>query len=175
MDPGTNKPQMVDITKKSETHRIAHARAHVLLPPQVFGELIMKRETTTNKDIISAKGPVFTTAIIAGVMAAKRTSDTIPFCHPISLDSCDISIDLREIVGINSEIGCNSGDKGGQIVIDCIAKTSGKTGVEMEALVGANSAALCCYDMLKALSHDIVISDVKLMHKSGGKSTFNRK
>ena len=101
---------------------------------------------------------LFRSAIIAGVMAAKKTHELIPFCHPIGLESCKISIALHD-------------DKA---VVDCYCKVTNKTGVEMEALTGASVAALTIYDMLKALSHDIVISDTRLMAKSGGRREFRR-
>ena len=123
--------------------------------------MISKKELSDGHEIVGAKGPVFSTAIVAGVLAAKKTSELIPFCHPISLEDCSIKINID--------------DRDTQrVIIDCIAKTSGKTGVEMEALVGASNAALCVYDMLKAVSHDIRIVDVRLMEKSGGKSHFKR-
>lgn len=116
-------------------------------------------------EIFSKKGPVFATAIVAGVMAAKKTSEIIPFCHPIPLESCQIDVKIGNAGECDETI---------PITVDCTTKTSGKTGVEMEALVGANSAALCIYDMLKAVSHEIEISDIKLISKSGGKSLFTR-
>jgi len=109
-------------------------------------------------DIQTKKGPVFATAIIAGVMAAKKTHELIPFCHPLGLDNCKVAIEMD----------------GTDVVIDCRCKVHHKTGVEMEALTGASVAALTVYDMLKAVSHDIVISDTKLMAKSGGKRDFQR-
>ncbi len=118
-------------------------------------------QTNNKHEIYAAKGPVFATAIVCGVMAAKKTSDIIPFCHPVMIEKCDIDIALDDIVP-----GC--------IRIDCHVTTSHKTGVEMEALVGATSASLCVYDMLKALSKDIRISDVRLISKTGGKSDFLR-
>ncbi len=124
-------------------------------------DLLQRTADNNQTEIISAKGPVFATAIIAGVMASKKTSDLIPFCHPVSLEDCAIRIQIEE---------CSTHN----VVIDCITKTTHKTGVEMEALVGATNAALCVYDMLKAVSHDIRIVDVKLMEKSGGKSHFKR-
>ena len=145
-----NQPTMVDVSGKAVTRRTAHARARVLLPPAV-------RAVITEGDIQTAKGPVFQTAIIAGTMAAKRTSDLIPFCHPIGLDSCRIEIAL---------------DDGGDLVIDCITRVEHKTGVEMEALTGASVAALTVYDMCKALSHDIVIAELRLVSKTGGKSDY---
>jgi cyclic pyranopterin phosphate synthase len=109
-------------------------------------------------EISSKKGPVFATAIIAGVMAAKKTHELIPFCHPLGLDSCKVAIAVD----------------GNFAVIDCRCKVTHKTGVEMEALTGASVAALTIYDMLKALSHDIVISETKLISKTGGKQDFQR-
>jgi len=104
----------------------------------------------------SAKGPVFDTAIVAGVMGAKRTHELIPFCHPLGLESCHIAIDLD----------------GDTAVIRCTVSVHHKTGVEMEALTGASIAALTLYDMCKALSHEIVIGDTRLISKAGGKSAF---
>jgi cyclic pyranopterin phosphate synthase len=92
-------------------------------------------------------------------MAAKKTHELIPFCHPLGLDNCDIRIEL---------------DSHKRAVIDCRCKVTHKTGVEMEALTGASIAALTIYDMCKALSHDITIRDTRLMSKSGGKQDFNR-
>ena len=125
-----------------------------------------------NLDIHGAKGPVFATAIVAGVMAAKRTSDLIPFCHQVPLDKCDVDI---ELLPPDKDVdGAESRSEGGKIKVDCIVSTFGKTGVEMEAIVGASMAAICIYDMLKALSHDIEITDTRLVFKSGGKSTYQR-
>ena len=101
---------------------------------------------------------MFATAIVAGVMAAKRTHELIPFCHPLGLENCKITIGLD----------------GGDAVIDCQCRVHHKTGVEMEALTGASVAALTIYDMLKALSHDIVIGETRLMAKTGGKRDFRR-
>ena len=106
------------------------------------------------------KGPIFTTATIAGVMGAKRTSELIPLCHPIPLEDCDVAI--------TSQRG------GTELRVDCRVATSSKTGVEMEALAGCTVAALCVYDMLKAVSHDIVLAETKLMSKRGGKRPFQR-
>ena len=147
-----NRPAMVDVSGKSATAREAHARCTVVFPPAVRAEFV-------DGDIRTPKGPVFVTAIIAGVMAAKRTHELIPFCHPLGLDNCKIAIAL------NDE---------GNAVIDCRCKVTHKTGVEMEALTGATVAALTVYDMLKALSHDIVISETKLVAKTGGKKDFRR-
>ena len=133
------------------TARAAHARAVVRLPSEVVRQM-------SGEEIESKKGPVFATAIIAGVMAAKKTHELIPFCHPIGLDDCSIQITMDR----------------DDAVIDCRCKVVHKTGVEMEALTGASVAALTIYDMLKALSHDIVIGETRLMAKTGGKQDFAR-
>ena len=148
----TNRPTMVDVGDKSVSARTAHAQSVVVFPDSV-------RERVVDGDIQSKKGPVFATAIIAGVMAAKRTHELIPFCHPLGLESCKITVDL---------------DDEGRAVIDCVCRVTHKTGVEMEALTGASVAALTVYDMCKALSHDIQITDTKLIAKTGGKSDFKR-
>ena len=116
-------------------------------------------KTSTAIEIESKKGPVIAAAIIAGTMAAKQTSNLIPFCHQVALDGCDIDVSINCI-------------EKRSLNIDCRVYTTNKTGVEMEALVGCTTAALCIYDMLKALSHDIVISKVHLISKSGGKSDY---
>ena len=146
-----NRPTMVDVGDKAVTAREAHARAVVVLPEEVLAAL-------DGNEIQSKKGPVFATAIIAGVMAAKKTHELIPFCHPLGLDNCDVAIALKD----------------GRAVIDCRCKVTHKTGVEMEALTGASVAALTIYDMCKALSHDIVIAETRLMMKTGGKRDFRR-
>ncbi|MDP2323237.1 MAG: cyclic pyranopterin monophosphate synthase MoaC [Gammaproteobacteria bacterium] len=143
-----NQPAMVDISGKAVTHRSAHARARVILPPVVRAAFI-------DGEIRTPKGPVFQTAIIAGTMAAKRTHELIPFCHPIGLDFCRIEIAL---------------DATGDVLIDCTTRVEHRTGVEMEALTGASVAALTIYDMCKALSHDIVIAEIRLITKTGGKT-----
>lgn len=145
-----NQPAMVDVGDKRVSERRAHARSIVVLPPAVAAQLV-------DGDIQTAKGPVFTTAIIAGVMAAKKTHELIPFCHPLGLDSCKINIELAD---------------NNRVVIDCRCRVHHKTGVEMEALTGASIAALTVYDMCKAMSHDIVISDTRLIEKTGGKQDF---
>jgi cyclic pyranopterin phosphate synthase len=142
---------MVDVSDKQETKRAAHAVAVVSLPPEVAAQI-------SGDEIETKKGPVFATAIIAGVMAAKKTHELIPFCHPLGLDSCKIAITMD----------------GNDAVIDCRCKVTHKTGVEMEALTGASVAALTVYDMLKALSHDMVIRETRLISKSGGKQDFRR-
>jgi cyclic pyranopterin phosphate synthase len=146
-----NRPTMVDVSEKSESSREAHARSVVVLPDEVLQQV-------SGDEISTKKGPVFATAIIAGVMAAKKTHELIPFCHPLGLESCKVAIELE----------------GNRALIDCRCKVTHKTGVEMEALTGASIAALTVYDMLKAVSHDIVISETRLMAKSGGKRDFER-
>ena len=146
-----NRPTMVDVSDKDATDRSAHARAVVHLPVSIAGHI-------GGDEIETKKGPVFATAIIAGVMAAKRTHELIPFCHPLGLDNCKITVELQ----------------GNDVVIDCQCKVHHKTGVEMEALTGASIAALTVYDMLKAMSHDIVISETRLIAKTGGKQDFRR-
>ncbi|RLA33087.1 MAG: cyclic pyranopterin monophosphate synthase MoaC [Gammaproteobacteria bacterium] len=146
-----NKPTMVDVSGKTATDREAHARTIVRFPEAVAARF-------ADGDIQSAKGPVFVTAIIAGVMAAKKTHELIPFCHPLGLNNCDITIAMDD----------------GDAIIDCICKVHHRTGVEMEALTGASVAALTIYDMCKALSHDISIVKTELIAKTGGKQDFKR-
>lgn len=147
-----NRPTMVDVSSKRETDREAHARSYVEFPPELAARL-------DGGDIQTAKGPVFATAIVAGVMGAKRTHELIPFCHPLGLSDCRIEIELDE--------------QGRRAVIDCRCKVRHRTGVEMEALTGASVAALTVYDMLKALSHDIRIAETRLMSKTGGKQDYH--
>ncbi len=145
-------PSMVDVGEKAVTRRVARARCIVLLPENVLD--LLERE-----EIHTRKGPVFQTAIIAGVLAAKRTGELIPLCHPIGMENCQITIQVNEKR---------------EVVIDCTATVTAKTGIEMEAMVGASIAALTIYDMCKAFSHDIVIKEVILMEKRGGKRDFLR-
>ena len=145
-------PTMVDVGNKVVTERIAKARSTMLLDEAIIDQL-------QNDEISTKKGPVFQTAILAGVMAVKKTSDLIPLCHPLAINKCSVDIKVNE----NKEI-----------VIDCMVKVSGKTGVEMEALTGASVAALTIYDMCKGFSHNIIIKETKLMEKTGGKSDFKR-
>ena len=141
---------MVDVSAKAMTRRTAHARAIVALPAAVAALF-------RDGDIHSAKGPVFHTAIVAGTMACKRTSDLIPFCHPLAIEKCSVKIDMNER---------------NEAVIDCSVSVHYKTGVEMEALTGATAAALTIYDMCKGVSHDIIIRDTRLIEKRGGKSDY---
>lgn len=150
-----NRPSMVDVGDKTVTERRAHAVAVVQLPPALA--LLLK-----DGDIASKKGPVFHTAMLAGVMGAKRTSDLIPLCHPLALDDCKVEI----LPGTPAADGTVS------LEVHCRVRTHGRTGVEMEALTGASVAALTIYDMGKAVSHDIVINGVRLLEKTGGKSDY---
>src|SRR5882757_4614432 len=138
---------MVDVSEKKVTHRVAVARSIVHLPGEVIAKLV-------NGDIKSKKGSVFQTAIIAGIMASKKTGELIPLCHPLGLDNCKIDIHINEHK---------------EVVIDCTTSITAKTGIELEALVGASIAALTVYDMCKALSHDIIIKETRLLEKTGGK------
>jgi cyclic pyranopterin phosphate synthase len=148
----SGNPSMVDVSRKEPTTRTATAMCLVKLPSEVMSVF-------RNDDIHTRKGPVFQTAIIAGVMAAKRTSELIPLCHPLGLEDCQVVIN-------------KSTDN--TVEVRCRASVYGKTGVEMEALTGASVAALTIYDMCKAFSHDIVITDLQLIAKSGGKNDFDR-
>lgn len=145
--------QMVDVTGKAKTIRKAKARGQVKMKS---GTLRLLSEGRL------AKGNVLTTAKIAGIMAAKKTGEFIPLCHPLGLTGIDIefTVDLA-----------NS-----QVVIESLVQTVGQTGVEMEALTAVSVAALTIYDMCKAVDKEIIISDILLLEKSGGKSgVFTRK
>lgn len=148
----SGNPTMVDVSAKKETARVARAQAVVNLGKKIIALM-------NGNELITKKGPVFQTAIIAGVMAAKKTHELIPFCHAIGLEDCQVKISV----------------KSAKAIIETEAKVTGKTGVEMEALTAASVAALTIYDMCKALSHDIVIEEIKLMEKRGGKSDFTWK
>ena len=145
---------MVNVGDKPVTKRTAHAVAVVTLPAELAALL-------HEGYIATKKGPVFQTAILAGVMGAKQTSSLIPLCHPLPLDDCQIEIEP-------------SAD-GREVTIHCRAQTNAKTGVEMEALTGASVAALTLYDMGKAISHGIVIKEIRLLEKTGGKSHYTAK
>lgn len=142
---------MVDITKKSTTDRIARAQAIVTMQPSTMALLIEGNHK---------KGDVLTVAKIAGIQAAKQCSNLIPLCHPLALSSIDIDLEVDEA---NNTV---------HIVTSC--KVSGQTGVEMEALTAASVTALTIYDMCKAVDKTMVIGNIKLLHKSGGKTgTYN--
>ncbi|UHO40561.1 cyclic pyranopterin monophosphate synthase MoaC [Chryseobacterium capnotolerans] len=146
------QPAIVDVGGKRVTKRKAVAQAIISLPENIL-------EALQQDDFKTKKGSVFQIAIIAGIMGAKKTSELIPLCHPIGLDNCHLQIELNEQ---------------NDIVVECTASIEAKTGVEMEALTGASVAALTIYDMCKALSHDIIIKEIKLIEKSGGKNDFKR-
>ncbi len=145
-------PGMVNVSGKKITKRTAKAQAIVKVGREIAAML-------KNEEIVTKKGPVFQTAILAGVMGAKQTSTLIPLCHPIGLEDCQVTIKMIK-------------DK---IFINTTATITSKTGVEMEALTAASIAALTIYDMCKAMSHDITIEQIRLMEKSGGKKDFKRK
>lgn len=140
---------MVDVTNKNTSNRLARARTILTLPKIVWDQF-------DGKDIVTKKGPILHTAIIAGTMAVKKTHELIPFCHPLTLDSIKISITPI--------------DK--KLIIDTEVKCHGRTGVEMEALTGSTVSALTIYDMCKALTHEIIIGETKLIEKTGGKRTI---
>jgi len=146
-----NRPSMVDVGDKSVTKRTAHAVAVVSLPPEVVRQL-------KAGDLATAKGPVFATAILAGVMGAKKTSELIPLCHPLPLEDCQVEVELPP----------DSPDA----TVHCRVRTHAKTGVEMEALTGASVAALTIYDMVKAISPGVVIRGISLLEKTGGKKDY---
>jgi cyclic pyranopterin phosphate synthase len=141
---------MVDVSGKAVTAREAVAECRVRFPADVAAQL-------HTSGLKSAKGGIVDTAVIAGTMAAKRTSELIPFCHPLPIDGCRIAIDWHDDRSLR---------------IECTVRTTHRTGVEMEALTGATVAALTVYDMCKALSHRIVIGPAKLLGKRGGKRDF---
>lgn len=146
-----NNPAMVDISEKSISKRVAISEGFITLPVEVFqhiqaGELQVK------------KGPVVQTAIIAGTMAVKKTSELIPFCHPLMIEKCRFTHEFLSTTH--------------QLKITCEVHTTGKTGVEMEALTGVQVALLTVYDMLKALTPHMTIGPVSLVKKTGGKSDF---
>jgi cyclic pyranopterin phosphate synthase len=139
--------QMVDVTAKAKTIRVAKARGVVKMDAHTL-DLIEKGQVT--------KGNVLTTAKIAGIMAAKKTGGLIPLCHPLELSGIDINLNIDH--------------RNSQIVIESQVKTTGKTGVEMEALTAVSVAALTIYDMCRAVNKKIIMGDIMLLEKSGGKS-----
>ena len=141
-------PKMVNVSDKKITKRTAIAKATMFLGSEIISHF--KNEEPTTK-----KGPVFQTAIIAGIQGVKKTSELIPMCHPLLINGVDIDIKI-----IDSE----------QIEVLCKVTIEGKTGVEMEALTGANITCLTIYDMCKSISQEMVIKEVKLLEKTGGKS-----
>lgn len=146
----SGNPNMVDVADKAVTERTATARTVVELGTEII-------EALTKVAFNTQKGPVFQTAILAGIMGAKKTSDLIPLCHPLAITKVQVEVEVNEP---------------NEVVIECTAKLKGKTGVEMEALTGASIAALTLYDMCKAFSHDIIIKETRLIEKRGGKNDF---
>ena len=145
-----NNPKMVNVSDKKITKRTAIAKATMFLGKEIISHF-------NNDELITKKGPVFQTAIIAGIQGVKKTSEIIPMCHPLLINGVDINIHV-----INSE----------HIEVLCEVIIEGKTGVEMEALTGVNITCLTIYDMCKSISQDIVIKEVKLLEKTGGKSNI---
>jgi len=139
--------QMVDVGRKPDTERLAIARGTVVMQPETL------RLIATDG---LPKGDVLTTAQLAGIMAAKRTADLIPLCHPLVLTKIDVDFEID--------------DEASRIVITASVRTRGKTGVEMEALTAVSVAALTIYDMAKAVEKTMRITDIHLVHKEGGKS-----
>lgn len=145
------QPGMVDVSNKATTIRLASASGKITLGVDIMNAL-------SEEDFTTKKGSIAHTAIIAATMAVKNTYNTIPLCHQIPISSCKVNIDPT-----------NDGFE-----ISCTVKTNSQTGVEMEALHGVSTAALTIYDMCKALSHDMVISDIQLDKKTGGKADYER-
>lgn len=145
-----NQPAMVDVGAKPVTRRTALAEARVELAAAAAALF-------DGEELRSKKGPVFQTATLAGVMAAKRTAELIPLCHPLPLDDCQVRLRL---------------EAGGTVVVTASVCTEARTGVEMEALTAASVAALTLYDMVKSLGHGTTIGPIRLLEKTGGKSDF---
>ena len=166
IDPASNQPQMVDVHEKKETYREAIATGKVLFPPSILPSILEKASkavpeespSSSQLEIQTRKGPLIATAIIGGTQGAKLTSTLIPFCHPLLLEKIKLNIELDE------EAAC--------FLVRSTVGTTGKTGVEMEALAGVSIASLTLYDMLKGLSHHLEITDIRLQEKRGGKSDF---
>ena len=160
---------MVDVSEKAVTTRTAIAIGKIYVCQEIF-ERIQRHEI--------AKGDVLGVARLAGIMATKRTSELIPLCHPLPLTKCEVNFSLHEststksfeYVSIDNKSAMNSKANAYYIEATCLVKTDGKTGVEMEALTGVQIALLTIYDMCKAIDKGMVISDVHLVSKSGGKS-----
>lgn len=140
--------RMVDVSEKAVTHRRATARARLRFPPGLLARVLAEG---------GPKGPITEVARAAGILAAKRTGELVPMCHPLALDHVELRFDAPP-------------DEPDVLEVRCTASATGRTGVEMESLVGASLAALCVYDMTKALSKGIVIERVELLEKQGGKS-----
>ena len=149
----SNQPRMVDVSSKVATVRTATATCLVSLGSDILSRM-------ENGELQNKKGPVLHTAILAGIMGTKKTSELIPLCHPLPLDSAEVEITPHDAH---------------TLLVTATARTTGKTGVEMEALTGASTAALTLYDMCKSANPAIVISELKLQTKTGGKSDYSLK
>lgn len=143
-------PRMVDVGHKEITRRTATAVGRVTFQPDAWQALV-------SQDFRTGKGAIFQTAIVAGIQGVKKCSDLIPMCHPLPVDGVDLTIEPVE---------------GMELHIECRVHTTGKTGVEMEALTGVTTAALTVYDMCKSMGHQMVIGRIQLKEKSGGKSGY---
>ncbi|MDT8414036.1 MAG: cyclic pyranopterin monophosphate synthase MoaC [Flavobacteriaceae bacterium] len=143
--------QMVDVTDKNSSARVATASGKVIFPAAVFAQL-------EAQGFVGKKGSIIQIAVIAGIQAVKKTAELIPLCHALPISKIDIQIVPEAPV----------------FYIQCTVKCTEKTGVEMEALTGVSISALTVYDMCKALSHDIQITDIRLEQKTGGKNDFER-
>lgn len=148
-----NNPKMVNVSDKKITKRTAIASAIMFLGKEVISHF-------SNEELTTKKGPVFQTAIIAGIQGVKKTSELIPMCHPLLINAVDIDIQILDSESI--EVLC-------KVIIE------GKTGVEMEALTGATITCLTIYDMCKSISQEMLIKEVKLIEKTGGKSDISKK
>jgi len=146
-----NQPKMVNVSDKKITKRVATAKATMFLGEEVISYF-------TNDELFTKKGPVFQTAIIAGIQAVKKTSEIIPMCHPLLINGVDIDIEIVDTENID---------------VFCTVTIEGKTGVEMEALTGASATCLTVYDMCKSISQKMSIKNVQLVKKTGGKSDIN--
>jgi cyclic pyranopterin phosphate synthase len=145
----SNQAAMGAVSSKAVTARIATAEARIRVNEAVAAQF-------NGTELTSKKGPVFQTAILAGVMGAKQTPSLSPLGHPLPLDDCKITVEFA----------------GQEALLRCTCKTTGRTGVEMEALTGASIAALTFFDMIKALDPGAVIHSIRVLEKSGGKSDF---
>ncbi|KAF8970025.1 hypothetical protein BGZ46_010585, partial [Entomortierella lignicola] len=164
-DPETGKASMVSVTDKAPTHRTALAVSSIWLPGVAFD--LLKRNA-------HKKGDVLTVAQIAGIQAAKQTSNLIPLCHPLLLTHVSVELKLvedPEVGNVNSKDMSDKQDlRGGKVEIQSRVECKGNTGVEMEALTGATVAALTVFDMCKAAGKNMVIGNIKVLEKTGGKS-----
>ena len=146
-----NKPQIIDVSEKKITRRLAVAQGIIKFSEKIFKKI---------EKMSTKKGEITSIAIIAGIMGAKKTSDLIPLCHNINIDNVNIKIKTNQ--------------KKSSLTLQAIVKSSGKTGVEMEALTAVSIACLTIYDMCKSLDKGILIEQIKLISKSGGKTDFNQ-